>query len=166
MKGKEIYSVCVLADNTRIEDLRNKYSFINNIDGGNFQMVGQDSNPDFFVIDLDMPDNNLGETVVDHIEELFICRPIIFVKTERDQHRSPLEIISDEKIGLAFIKNFCKKSIPCCESIDDLEKALKWFRFIFKKNVSAGSQFAVGKAFNQLLMFELARTTEPSKYAI
>ena len=55
MEQKEMYSVCVLADTQRLEDVRNKYSFINELNDGTFQMVGQNNNPDFFIIDIDMP---------------------------------------------------------------------------------------------------------------
>lgn len=128
MKGK--YKVCILADGTKSDDLYDRYSFIDTLDGGNFKRVGQNHNPDFFVIDLDIPANNLNVTVAERMNKAFVCRPIIFVTFSPNQHSCASEKVLHE---VPYIGNFCKTSIPCCESTHDLKHALRWLRLTFFK---------------------------------
>ena len=128
------YSVKVLADSTKRDEINRKYSFINKLDGENFIRVGEDKTADFFVIDLDMPATDLERTITEDMRKGFTCRPIIFITISRNQHSCASDKVLQK---VPYIKNFCKTSIPCCESIDDLKQALRWFTFFFPKDTAA-----------------------------
>ena len=134
------YSVCVLGDKTRRKELNDRYSFIDELDDGKFGRVNQDEKPDFFVIDLDIPANNLNQIVAEGIENRFVCRPIIFVSIPENQHsRTSAKVTQIVTQIVPYVGCFCKTSTPCCESIDDLKEALRWFRFYFKDDDSAAN---------------------------
>lgn len=128
MKGK--YKVCILADRSKTDDLNDRYSFIDNLDRGKFERVRyHEQKPHFYVIDLDMPADDLEEFIVQELAIKLVCRPIIIVSFDRDQHGHASAKVAEK---LPFLRHFCKTSSPCCESAEDLKESLRWFRFIFK----------------------------------